>query len=380
MYSYKFRQIHLITTARCNLHCTYCYEHSKGGANMNCDRIKDALAKDFSLHKDFHFLISFHGGEPFLAFAEIKEICEWIWRQPDLTEVLINIVTNGTVLNQGIKEWIREKRRKVVVVLSIDGLPEVHNKNRCNSYNRIDLDFFKSVYKRPEVKMTVPPSALPYLADGFEYLYGLGMNPTITLAAEQPYTDDDVEILAKQLVRLIGFYKSHFDVEVTELLYIPFEKFSLDYVVEHDSLHRCGIGQYRAAYDLNGNEYPCQTFIADLEASYDSEKITDIKRQLTCSWKEIQPECKDCIIAPVCSSCYGLNWVNRGNIGNIDSAYCKMQKVLIQGAASLWAYILSNMDKYPWIKNMSSNLLYHKISGIKELKNKLYGSATEKEI
>lgn len=40
-----------------------------------------------------------------------------------------------------MKEWFREHKDTFVLGLSLDGLPETHNHNRSNSYDKIDIDF-----------------------------------------------------------------------------------------------------------------------------------------------------------------------------------------------------------------------------------------------
>lgn len=42
----------------------------------------------------------------------------------------------------------------------------MHNVNRSNSYDDIDLDFFLEMYPEQDVKMTVSRETLPHLAEG----------------------------------------------------------------------------------------------------------------------------------------------------------------------------------------------------------------------
>ena len=49
--------------------------------------------------------------------------------------------TNGVLLNEVRKEWFRRHRDRFFIRLGLDGTPETHGKNRCNSFDSIDVDF-----------------------------------------------------------------------------------------------------------------------------------------------------------------------------------------------------------------------------------------------
>lgn len=42
----------------------------------------------------------------------------------------------------------------------------MHNLNRSNSYNDIDVDFFRKTWPTQAIKMTISAETLPMLADG----------------------------------------------------------------------------------------------------------------------------------------------------------------------------------------------------------------------
>ena len=217
-YSFNIKQIHIITTTRCNLRCSYCYEENKCGGDADIEKLKQALSVDLKTSgSDVNYLVSFHGGEPFLAFNVVEDICNWLWNEFSEYNILINISTNGTILTPRIKDWIRKNYKRAVVVLSLDGLPIVHDRNRDNSFSKIDIDFYREVYKMPFAKMTVPADAILFMAEGFEYLYNLGFNTSMTIAAEDEYSDEDIRIMTDQLVRIVEFYKRHKNIPVTKL-------------------------------------------------------------------------------------------------------------------------------------------------------------------
>lgn len=371
IYSSAVKQIHIIATSCCNLNCSYCYEKQKGGELLDVDKLFIALEKELlATPADLPVILSMHGGEPLLAFREIEKLMDIVWSQFESRKILVNIITNGTVLSDKIKKWLLYNRKRVDIAVSLDGLPEVHNRNRCNSYSKIDIDFFRSLGHGIYAKMTVGPSAIPYLTDGFTHLYNLGFIPHVSMAAECVYTENDLNRLSLELNKLIQFYGVHTDIIVTELLDIPFERMSV-MALKKNPAHRCGVGCFRAAFDMRGNRYPCQTFINDFRKEYSIDEFQRIYTILESkNWKNISPQCSDCSIAHLCSPCYGLNYCNRKSLGALDENLCKINKIRIAAAAKLWAELIANKNYYPWMSAISDEELTLKADGIVQyLKN-----------
>ncbi len=131
-------------TQRCNLKCTYCYEHKKDRAILSVRVALDAIDKAFRKGKG-DLSIALFGGEPFLAFQEMKEIVEGVMLKEQARPYSFSVITNGTLLNEKMKSWLASKRDRIRVDLSLDGPPEIHNMNRPGSFEKIDLDFFRKI-------------------------------------------------------------------------------------------------------------------------------------------------------------------------------------------------------------------------------------------
>ena len=95
------------------------------------------------------------GGEPFIKFEHIKNIVEYVEANYSSRNITVFISTNGTLLTEEIKNWIRRYKHLLVCGLSYDGTPEMQDINRSNSSSLIDLDFFATTYPDQEVKMTI---------------------------------------------------------------------------------------------------------------------------------------------------------------------------------------------------------------------------------
>ena len=81
-----------------------------------------------------------------------------------------------------MKEWLKDHADVLQVGLSLDGTKEMHNINRCGSFDKIDLEFFKTVYPEESVKMTISKQTLGDIAEGVIFAQDLGYEVSCNLA------------------------------------------------------------------------------------------------------------------------------------------------------------------------------------------------------
>ena len=116
---------------RCNLACRYCHFHDKEfikAVDMDVFKILDNVKE----YASSQFKIGFVGnGEAFLDWPLLKSYIQYIEDNP-----LINIytITNGTITLPDNEISFLENH-KINVGFSIDGYRELHNLNRCNSFD-----------------------------------------------------------------------------------------------------------------------------------------------------------------------------------------------------------------------------------------------------
>lgn len=135
-------EILINTTHMCNLRCKYCFvtdglNNFEGGnvPELMMDRnIQEAcldFLKDYCRSFD-KITLHFYGGEPFIHFDAMRYITERA--QSVLNHngnIHFAVTTNGTLINRQIAEFLDSFRFAVLV--SFDGVPEVHDKMRLTS-------------------------------------------------------------------------------------------------------------------------------------------------------------------------------------------------------------------------------------------------------
>lgn len=325
------RSISLTVTEGCNLACSYCYEHSKTPRMMDIKTARAIIDRELAnTEPDREIEFDFFGGEPFLAFALIKEIAEYICDNAGDRPYVLFASTNGTLIHGEIQDWLRE-HPCFYCGLSLDGTREAHNLNRCNSYDDIDLDFFLEQYPEQDVKMTIAKNTLPMFADGVIELHEKGFLVSCNLAYGIDWSDSsNAEILENQLTKLIEYYLEHPNIEPCSMLNMSIETVGID-SEKQERTRWCGAGKYMVTYDVDGNPYPCQFF---MPLSIGNEKA-EVAKSLVfpddiVPEELLEPKCRDCVIASICPNCFGSNYAATGNIYKRDPNLCTLTKIIMK--------------------------------------------------
>jgi len=317
---------------------------------MQLETAKQAVIKAFSaLASDEELEIDFHGGEPLLAFDLIRELCEWIWSRKWPAPYICFATTNGTLVAGGIKEWFQQNSEHFWLGLSLDGTREMHNLNRSESFDQIDANFFRSQWPSQPVKMTVSDKTLPFLAEGVEYLQRSGFGFSWNLAYGIDWSERrNLKEFVRQLRKLVDFYLEHPQFEVADPLAMGMEALSIS---KSAPQKWCGSGTHMRAVDIDGREYPCHMFLPITTA----QSTGNIDWH--CESTFIDTQCAACPILPMCPTCYGKNFIERGNIASRDQGLCDMFKVQALACTYLKASQLSRITKAPESIESASKML-----------------------
>jgi radical SAM protein with 4Fe4S-binding SPASM domain len=275
------------------------------------------------------FEFDLFGGEPFLEFDLLQEITEYICEKKGDIPCTVFATTNGTLVHGEVQEWLKKHAGCFVCGLSLDGTREMHNMNRSNSYDDIDLDFFREMYPNQDVKMTISQETLPDLAEGVMDIHRKGFLVSCNLAHGIDWSNSqNTEILNRELHKLIDFYLKNPNIEPCSMLEMGISNVGQ---YEENAVRYCGTGKYMRAYDVDGRAYPCQFF---MPLSIGEEKAAAVKDiSIPDEYlpdDEIDEKCRNCVVRSACPNCFGSNYASTGSIYKRDDNMCRLTKIILK--------------------------------------------------
>ncbi|MCD7836055.1 MAG: radical SAM protein [Lachnospiraceae bacterium] len=321
----------LLVTNSCNINCVYCYEHFKNAHYMQLDKMIEIADAELNANNEFERIgFNIMGGEPFLAFENIKKFTEYLCSKKWPKNWYISLSTNGTLVHGEIKKYMLQYIDNLVISLSYDGTYDMQDMNRSNSSSQIDLDFFAENF--PYVKMTVSPLTLNNLADGVMFLQKKGflVAANLALGIEWDY-EYSAQVLSEQLEKLIDFYIENPEYRQCSILDMGIETIN---PLKKDFNSYCGAGDKLICYDWDGKKYPCHMF-SPLSMSAEKAKLSnDLVFNGKIDREMLNEECKNCPAIQVCPSCEGMNFEARGNAYANDRDYCRFIKIQVLANAA----------------------------------------------
>lgn len=145
---------------RCNLFCKYCHFHEKKSIKeneMNVFQILDNIMYHIDKQHINQFKLGFVGnGEPLLDYALLKEYILYIKEYLKNRKIAAYTITNGVLVDE--EKLVFLHNNNINIGFSIDGIKEIHNKLRCNSYEQVmkAINLFYSINgKYPSMNCTV---------------------------------------------------------------------------------------------------------------------------------------------------------------------------------------------------------------------------------
>jgi uncharacterized protein len=129
-------------TLSCNFKCPYCYESGLPNNVMKAD-VQDKLVEFINMHtiRTKGLDITWHGGEPLIAFKTIKSLFYKIKEKSEMPVNSHSMVTNGYLFNLKMCSFFNETNLSYVQI-TVDGTEDTHNANRIHksgvpTYQRI---------------------------------------------------------------------------------------------------------------------------------------------------------------------------------------------------------------------------------------------------
>ena len=259
-------KLELIHTEGCNLACSYCFEKEMLGYRRmpyEIGRKAIDLLFDYS-QEQAEVAITHFGGEPTVNFPAVRQMTEYAEQKAKLVgkAVTFSMTSNGVLIDESKAEYCAEHR--IMVLLSIDGLKETHDRYRVDKRGRGTFDGalngFRALKRTQQwvgVKMTVMPENAATLFSDVLGLYDLGANQfLIGYATGIKWPDHLMRTYVEQWSKVNQWYRAipRHDLRITDF----------DEIDEHGDqpVFVCQAGNDSLTVAVNGEVSPCSKVLA----------------------------------------------------------------------------------------------------------------------
>lgn len=294
---------------------------------MASDTAKDVILSQFSLLNEECDSVEIHfmGGEPLMEFALIKEISEWLWDTNTKYNLMLFASTNGTLLNEDMKAWFYNNRKRITLGLSFDGNNVMQNINRSESSPSVDIEFFAKTWPDQNIKMTVSPQTISSMSEGIIYLHNIGFNNIsvdLAMGDKVNWTSHTLLEYKEQLNKLVDYYLVNLDRNPCSILNIDLSEIAKQ-PVKHKT---CSCGEDLICIDWNGDTYACHLF-APVTLPFDVAQKAKSEIDFTKHEDFQSSTCNKCILASICNRCPGMNYICSSNVSTPSAFHCNAFKI-----------------------------------------------------
>lgn len=221
---------------------------------MDDGTIKKSLDFFYPFFKEECF-ITFYGGEPLLAYRQIREIIGRLEEKNSDNKVFrFSMTTNGSLLTDEIMGYL--DHYKFSLKLSFDGVP--HDTGRAMDTHEAMIDVIKGVPRYPGITFSTnsvfTPETVRHLSDSIRLIVELGVRDARFSFSSVLEWDETVlaqlqEELTKSKNFLLSYYKKTGAMPVREFQTPPAR-----------GLFACAAAQTRMAVTPEGNIWGCYLF------------------------------------------------------------------------------------------------------------------------
>lgn len=345
----EINTMYLMVTKHCNLSCKYCYISRRKPLTMSWEIAKRSL--DILLHnfpKEGRCEIVYFGGEPLLNFKLIKQCVEYIERklQDESKKKRIEqiIFSNGTIISDDVKDFLRQKRIKVII--SLDGLQEVHDSVRIKAdgsgtFSNIIENYkqFKNKGCDVGISMTLANHNIDHLIESLIFIND-ELSPSSIGFGQVHYEKnvDNNEFLVKPryFAKTLETVIDELGEQRPELLrYVTrrFETFVNCTIRKAD----CPARHSKIVVDCDGTLCPCEALLDDPSHSLghisDFQSSSILSNQLWNEWNNWKfykhDKCESCYARTFCGGgCPRDAYIMNGSINSIDKNRCEQSRLL----------------------------------------------------
>ena len=339
----QFVAFHL--THHCNLACPYCYAGAKSRGRMDDETAESAIRFALAEARDRgvgRLDVIFFGGEPLLELDLLCRICDRFAEAASGVEVSFSLSTNGVLLTPEVIE--RLAGRRIYVSLSLDGPPEVHDRQRPFPGGRGSSAALAEAAPRllrwnpcAEARCVITPSSANVADRSVRWIAGMGFAYISTaLDYSADWNRESLGEFEASLRRLADWYCAR--TEAGDPLYVSCfdERIRTRTDEPLRGCDRCGVGLRQYSIAPSGRLYPCVQFvgedapgefvIGDIRNGFDeAARVSVYNRALAA-----KPECAGCAVADRCASwCACTNFAATGGIDRVGPLVCEVERIVL---------------------------------------------------
>lgn len=342
----KPQAVTMLLTNDCNLACSYCFESNKGKDYMPKEMALDILKATYNQVDPMAgiFTLNMFGGEPLMNWETFKAVCDYVLENN--LKIRITATTNLTLLTDEMIDYIDEL--SIPVLVSVDGIKEVHDKHRCNSFDKV-IENMKKLIDRDlgyliEARMTVAPDTAKYMYESVKMLVDLGINNIANVpASDLDWDAQSIQDYKDNYEKILDMYINILNDETNKRnisLYKVDQALNLALEPIKEDTSMCNIGNPRwVIVDWKGDIWPCPDYPTtdnvDLIAGkignfYTGVDETKVDPKPMVATYELE-RCKGCEAISICKSgCPYENYTKNGKFNEPTIGYCTLQKAFVE--------------------------------------------------
>ena len=342
----KPQAVTMLLTNDCNLACSYCFESNKGKDYMPKEMALDILKATYNQVDPMAgiFTLNMFGGEPLMNWEAFKAVCDYVLENN--LKIRITATTNLTLLTDEMIDYIDEL--SIPVLVSVDGIKEVHDKHRCNSFDKV-IENMKKLIDRDlgyliEARMTVAPDTAKYMYESVKMLVDLGINNIANVpASDLEWDAQSIQDYKDNYEKILDMYIDILNDETNKRnisLYKVDQALNLALEPIKEDTSMCNIGNPRwVIVDWKGDIWPCPDYPTtdnvDLIAGkignfYTGVDETKVDPKPMVATYELE-RCKGCEAISICKSgCPYENYTKNGKFNEPTIGYCTLQKAFVE--------------------------------------------------
>ena len=344
-------------TNDCNLQCNYCFVADKHTLMMTdevASRTARALATTARTYDLQKMTVKFAGGEPTLAISRAESFRSDLRAQlvGTSTKLAFAILTNGTVLNRRVLEFLRQ--RDTSLTISIDGLGSAHDTFRIfrrtgqGSWDTIqrNLGILRDNGIKPFIAATISSETCHSLPELLKWVHDSGFKARLNVVRQADCswqrtikTESAYARVCSHLMKAFGrafeeLESPHYSFEFVSQLRL------CDLHFDDPVLAPCGIRYNHIVVRPDGRIVSCPMAIDDegvepgddlLEACRGSFAYNPAERRQ-------QAECLSCRWFPVCAGGCPITNLRMNGEPFSKSPFCELYRFLIPAFIRLLAH------------------------------------------